>query len=69
MIWDNKFVSIQPIPVTTSTAASTAPAEAPPGVQPSGAVDLEALAILSPARIGRPRRAVRLRGRRAGWSS
>ncbi len=68
MIWDNKFVSIQPISVTTSTAASTDPVEEPTA-EASGAVDLEALAILSPARIGRPRRAVRLRGRRAGWSS
>ena len=68
MIWDNKYVSIQPIPPATSTAASSAPAEAP-GVEASSAVDLEALAILSPTRIGRPRRDVRLRGRRAGSSS
>jgi hypothetical protein len=68
MIWDNKYVSIQPIPVTTSTSTSDASAPAS-RLDASRTAELEMLAILSPARIGRPRRAVRLRGRRAGSSS
>ncbi len=68
MIWDNKYVSIQPIPVTTSTAASTAPA-AGPGLDASRTAELEMLAILAPARIGRPRHGIRVRDRRARSSS
>jgi hypothetical protein len=40
MIWDNKYVSIQPLPATTSTAASTAPAAAPvEPVSPAASVE------------------------------